>query len=198
MPRHSLTLGLAVVLVGVLSACSGGASPAPSAVGSTPTAAAVAPTSAPSAGTAATGGCKGIPVTFCGHIKISGGVARDTDFTSSIFSLSCAAWLKGNKDDATLLTLPIALVGDVNTDTVVQAYTGPGSYDVASLGGNLGGFQVVVGTDRFTTDSKTTGTAVVAADGSGSVKASGLQPAGSSNKVQQPIDLSLTWTCYGP
>jgi hypothetical protein len=137
-------------------------------------------------------------VTFCGHIKIGGGVAREADFTSGIFSLSCAAWLKGNKDDATLLTLPIARVSDVMTDTVVMDYTGPGMYDVSSLAGNLGGFQVAVGTDRFTTNDSTAATARVNADGSGSVIATGLQPAGDGNKVQLPIDMAMTWVCLGP
>jgi hypothetical protein len=153
--------------------------------------------SAPPA-SAAAGPCSGTPVTFCGHIKIGGGVAREADFTSGIFSLSCAAWLKGNKDDSTWLTLPIARVSDVNTDTVVQDYTGPGMYDVSSLAGNLGGFQVAVGTDRFTTNDSTAATARVNADGSGSVIATGLQPAGDGNKVQLPIDMAMTWVCLGP
>jgi len=189
---------LALALGASLAACSGGASPAASAPGATPSAAAVAPSSVSPAATAASGACTGTAVTFCGHIKISGGVAKETDFRSGIFSLSCAAWLKGNKDDATRLTLPIALVGDINTDTVVQDYKGPGSYDVASLAGNLGGFQVVVGTDRFITNDSTTGSAKVAADGSGSVTAKGMVAAGDGNKVRTPIDMTMTWTCLGP
>ena len=93
-----------------------------------------------------------------------------------------------------MLTLPIALVADINTDTVIWHYKGPGTYDVADLKGNLGGFQVAVGTDVFTTDAKTTGSATLAADGSGSITATAMQP-GRSNKVQRAIDVTMTWTC---
>jgi hypothetical protein len=117
---------------------------------------------------------------------------------SGVFSPSCAEWLKGKKDDPTMLTLPIALVDDINTDTLIFNYKGPGTYDLADLAGSLGHFQVVVDHDGFVGDdaNKTTATATVAADGSGSVTATGMQPVGDSNKVQQPVDLTLTWTCY--
>jgi hypothetical protein len=192
----ALVAGAAVIL----AACSSSSPPAASGSGSGPSAGApsaaaqaVASVAAASAGAA---DCVGAGVTFCGHIAISGGVTRDSDFVSSFFRTSCADWLTGNKDDPTMLTLPTARVGDVNTDTVIETYKGPGTYDVADLVGNLGGFQVAVGNDLFVADSKTTGSATLAADGSGSVTATGMQPAGDGNKVQQPVDLTLTWTCY--
>jgi hypothetical protein len=194
-----MPLAMALSLSVVLGACGGSSSPAPSKApsgsGAAGTVASAAPSSAPVAGTA---DCTGAGVTFCGHVKISGGVTRETDFTSGVFSPSCAEWLKGKKDDPTMLTLPIALVDDINTDTLVFNYTGPGAYDLADLAGNLGHFQVAVGHDTFVGDdaSKTSATATVAADGSGSVIATGMQPAGDANKVQQPVDLELTWTCY--
>lgn len=195
LPRRSLPLTLALSLTVVLASCSGSSTPAASGSGSAPSAGAQAPASLPVASGGA-GDCVGAGTTFCGHIKISGGITTETDFVSGVFSPSCAEWLKGNKDDATRLTLPIALVGNINTDTVIQNYTGPGTYDVADLAGNLGGFQVAVGNDLFVADSgKTTGTATLTADGSGSVAATGMQPAGDANKVQQPINLVLTWSC---
>lgn len=183
--RHSLSLAWLLGVAIAVAACSGSS-------------ASTAPTtgSAASAASAVAGACTGSGTVFCGHVKISGGITEESDFVSSVFSLSCADWLKGKRDDPTMLTLPIALVGDINTDTVIQNYKGPGTYDVADLAGNLGGFEVAVATDRFITDAKTTGTATLAADGSGSVTAKGMVPAGDGNKVQQPIDLSLTWTCY--
>ncbi len=194
-PRRPLTFALAMGVAVVVAACSSSSSPAASGSGAAASAGAGAPASAAAAGGGA-GDCVGAGTTFCGHIKISGGVTRDADFVSGFFSNSCGDWLKGNKDDPTLLTLPIAMVADINTDTVIQNYKGPGSYDVADLAGNLGGFQVVVANDRFVADGKTTGTATLAADGSGSVTATGMQPAGDSNKVQQPVNVALTWTCY--
>jgi hypothetical protein len=189
----ALALGLAVVL----GACSGSSSPAASgSAGSVPAAGTQAPASLPADSGAAD--CVGAGVTFCGHVSITGGVAREADFVSGVFSTSCAEWLTGKKDDPTMLTLPIALVDDINTDTLIFNYKGPGTYDLADLAGNLGHFQVVVDHDGFVGDdaTKTTATATVAADGSGSVTATGMQPVGDSNKVQQPVDLTLTWTCY--
>ena len=199
-PRRSLVLALVAGAAVVLAACSSSSPPAASGSSSAPSAGApstaaqaVASVAAASAGTA---DCVGAGVTFCGHIAISGGVTRDSDFVSGFFRTSCADWLTGNKDDPTMLTLPIATVADINTDTVILGYKGPGTYDVQGLAGNLGGFQVAVGNDVFVTDSKTTGSATLAADGSGSVIAKGMKPAGDANKVQQPVDLTLTWTCY--
>ncbi len=193
--RRSLAPALALCLAVVLGACSGSSSPAASGSGSGPSAGTQAAASLPVASGAAA--CVGAGTTFCGHLKITGGITTETDFVSGVFSKSCADWLKGNKDDATRLTLPIALVlPDINTDTVIQHYKGPGTYDVADLAGNLGGFAVVVGHDQFVAEAKTAGTATLTSDGSGSVKATGMQPAGSANKVQQPIDVVLTWTCF--
>ena len=203
-PSRPRSVAIAAVLcVGlVVAACSGSSTPttSPAAAGSSATPASVAPAASTSgsAGPAASGSaaCAGAGVVFCGHVAITGGVAVSSDFVSSVFFLTCADWLKGKKDDPTMLTLPIALVGDLNTDIVIEHYTGPGSYDIADLVGNLGGFQVAVKTDVFNTDSKTSGSATLAADGSGSVTAKGLVPAGSANVVQQPVDLALTGTCY--
>ena len=182
----------------VFAACSTSPSPASSGAGATAPAAAASDVAQalPSlpAGNGS-GACVAGAGNFCGHIKISGGVTRDSDFSSGGFAKSCAEWLKGNEDDPTHLHLPIALVADVDTDTAIWNYKGPGTYDVADLKGNLGGFQIVVASDSFVKDSKTTGSATVAADGSGSITATGMVPAGAGNKVQQPVDLSMTWTC---
>lgn len=201
--RRSLSLAWLLGVGIAVAACSGSSASAAPTTGSTAPGVTAAPVDSAAAGAStgagASGGagaCTGAGTVFCGHVKISGGVTEESDFVSSVFSLGCVDWLKGKRDDPTMLTLPIALVGDINTDTVIQHYKGPGTYDVADLAGNLGGFEVAVGTDRFITDAKTTGTATLAADGSGSVTSKGMVPAGDGNKVQQPIDLSLTWTCY--
>jgi len=197
----ALTLGLAGVLVACSSSAStavpGATAPGAGTSGSAGSAAAVATAPAPAAPAAAgAGDCVGAGVTFCGHIAISGGVAHETDFVSGAFRTSCADWLTGNKDDPTLLTLPMAVTSDINVDAVIMGYKGPGTYDVQGLAGNLGGFQVAFAHDVFVANSKTTGSATVAADGSGSIAAKGMQPAGDANKVQQPVDLAMTWTCY--
>jgi hypothetical protein len=205
--RRSLATALVVCVAVALAACSSAASPAPAASAAASSALAVA-SSAPAASTAgqpaaslaaASAGasdCVGAGVTFCGHIAISGGVTHEADFVSGAFRTSCADWLKGNTDDPTLLTLPMALTSDINVDAVIMGYKGPGTYDVQGLAGNLGGFQVAFAHDVFVGDGKTTGSAILAVDGSGSVTAKGMQPAGDANKVQLPVDLSMTWTCY--
>lgn len=137
----------------------------------------------------------GAGLTFCGHIKITGGITREADFVSGLFIKSCADWLKGNQDDATMLKLPTALVADLNTDMAIRHYKGPGTYGIADLAGNFGGFAVVVVNDTFVVDRKTTGTATLAVDGSGSVAVTGMQPPGSANKVQLPVDIAMTWSC---
>ena len=86
-------------------------------------------------------------------------------------------------------------VADIVTDTVIQGYKGPGAYDIADLAGSLGGFQVAVVHDRFVADANTVGSATLAGDGSGSVTATGMQPAGDSNDVQEPVDVTFTWSC---
>ena len=182
----ALVAGAAVIL----AACSSSSPPAASGSGSGPSAGApsaaaqaVASVAAASSGAA---DCVGAGVTFCGHIAISGGVTRDSDFVSGIFRTSCADWLTGNKDDPTMLTLPTAMVGDVNTDTVIETYKGPGTYDVTDLVGNLGGFQVAVGNDLFVADSKTTGSATLAADGSGVSRPRGCSPRATATRCSSP------------
>ena len=54
----------------------------------------------------------------------------------------------------------------------------------------------MVGHDEFVADAKTTGAATLTSDGSRSVTATGMQPTGSANKVQAPIDVAMTWTCF--
>jgi hypothetical protein len=54
---------------------------------------------------------------------------------------------------------------------------------------------VVVGTDGWTTSGATTGSATVKADGSGALQAKGLQPVGDVNKIQQAVDVTMSWTC---
>jgi hypothetical protein len=189
-----MLMAATLCLAAILAACGGSASSA--APGATaPSATQAAAASAAAAAGSGAGACQGAGVTFCGHIAISGGVAHETDFVSGAFRTGCADWLKGDKDDPTHLTLPMALTSDINVDAVITGYTGPGTYDVQTLAGNLGGFQVAFAHDSFVTDRKTTGSATVAADGSGSVTAKGMQPAGDANKVQKPVDLTMTWIC---
>jgi hypothetical protein len=134
---------------------------------------------------------------FCGHIKISGGYTVEADFrANSVNATSCTEWLKGKRDDATMLTLPQLLTDPrISTDAVVEHYKGPGSYSVADLIGNLGGFQIVVDHDEFRSATATAATAVVNGDGSGTLNATGMQPAGDVNKVKVPVDVVMTWTC---
>ncbi len=191
---RSMPLTFAMGLAIAVGACSGSAAQPASGSGSASAGSQVLASAAATGGDAAA--CVGAGLTFCGHIKITGGISREADFVSGFFVNSCTDWLKGNKDDATLLTLPIARVADIVTDTVIQGYKGPGAYDIADLAGSLGGFQVAVVHDRFVADSDTVGSATLAADGSGSVTATGMQPAGDSNQVQQPVDVTFTWTCF--
>lgn len=186
------SLGLALVLGG----CGASASATPSVAGSGVPSGSQADATLPPLNSGSSD-CAGSGAVFCGHISITGGITEERDFVSSPLRLSCADWVKGDRTDATTLTLPVILDGDLSVDFhVYQNYQGPGSYDGADLAGAFGPFMIAVGHDTFEATDKSTVTATVAGDGSGSVVAAGLQPTGDSNVVQDPVDLNMTWNCY--
>jgi hypothetical protein len=132
-------------------------------------------------------------------MAVSGGVTKEAAIDAAWpgFGIKdCAGWLKGSSDDPTFLDLPAPdLASGLNLDATIENYTGPGTYDVKDLVGSFGGFQVVVGTDGWITVAGSTGSATVSADGSGTIEAKGLQPGGDVNTVQQPVDVTVSWTC---
>ena len=198
--RHGRGIPLAIAMCASLlvAACSGSASPTASTPASTVASAGQASTS-PTGG----GGGAGCPASalihFCGHMAVSGGVAREADVAASWPSFGikdCAGWLKGKSDDPTMLDLPAPdLASGLNLDATIESYTGPGTYDIKDLVGEFGGFQVVVGSDGWITSAATTGSATVNADGSGTLQAKGLQPGGDVNTVQEPVNVTVSWTC---
>jgi hypothetical protein len=198
--RRLVPLSIALSAVLLVAACSGAASPAASAPAASAAPAGQA-SSAPAGGGGASGCPSGALTHFCGHMAVSGGVTKEAEIDASWrgFGIKdCAGWLKGKSDDPTLLDLPAPdLASGLNLDATIQNYKGPGTYDVKDLVGEMGGFQVVVGSDGWTTADASTGSATVNADGSGTIQAMGLQPVGDSNKVQKPIDVSISWTCLG-
>ena len=196
--RRGVPLAIAMCASLLVVACSGSASPAVSGPAST-----VAPagqTSSVPAGGAGAADCPSSALThFCGHMAVSGGVAKEADVDASWPSFGikdCAGWLKGDSDDPTLLDLPAPdFATGLNLDATIMHYTGAGTYDVKDFVGSMGGFQVVVGHDGWTTSAATTGSATVNADGSGTLQAKGLEPVGDVNTVQQPVDVTMSWTC---
>lgn len=196
--RRGVPLVIAICASLLVAACSGSASPAASTPAST-----VAPAGQASSVPAGGAGGAGCPssalVHFCGHMAVSGGVTKEAAIDAAWpgFGIKdCAGWLKGNSDDPTFLDLPAPdLASGLNLDATIENYTGPGTYDVKDLVGSFGGFQVVVGTDGWITAAGSTGSATVSADGSGTIEAKGLQPGGDVNTVQQPVDVTVSWTC---
>ena len=196
--RRGVPLAIAMCASLLVAACSGSASPAAS--GPAPTVAPAGQASSVPAGGTGAAGCPSSALThFCGHMAVSGGVAKEADVVASWPSFGikdCAGWLKGNSDDPTLLDLPGPdLATGLNLDATIEHYKGAGTYDVQDFVGSMGGFQVVVGSDGWTTSAGTTGSATVNADGSGTLQAKGLQPVGDVNKIQQPVDVTVSWTC---
>lgn len=193
-PSWSLVFSLGLVLV--LGGCGASASATPSLAGSSVPSGSQADATLPPPSSGSSD-CAGSGAFFCGHISITGGITDERDFVSGALVLSCADWVKGDRNDATTLRLPVILDGQLNADFhVYQNYQGPGSYDGADLAGGFGPFTIAVGHDTFEATSKSTVTATVAGDGSGSVVAAGLQPTGASNVVQVPVNLNMTWKCY--
>jgi hypothetical protein len=182
----------------LVAACSGSASPAASNPASS-----VAPAGQASsvpAGGAGAGACPSSALThFCGQMAVSGGVTKEVEIDASWpgFGIQdCAGWLKGKSDDPTFLDLPAPdFASDLNLDATIENYKGPGTYDIKDLVGSFGGFQVVAGANGWTTSAATTGSAAVNADGSGTIQAKGLQPVGDVNTIQQPVDVTVSWTC---
>ena len=140
--RRGVPLAIAMCASLLVAACSGSASPAAS--GPAPTVAPAGQASSVPAGGTGAAGCPSSALThFCGHMAVSGGVAKEADVVASWPSFGikdCAGWLKGNSDDPTLLDLPAPDVATgLNLDATIEHYKGAGTYDVQDFVGSMGG-----------------------------------------------------------
>ena len=142
---------------------------------------------------------------FCVTSSVSGTVTgAATAGAGSSFGNDCAAWAAGG--DPRILELPTVLAAGENKITValsrIGAYTGPGSYELAAVtsSGNPDSFPALEVAGRtFSNGEGSTAVVTVAADGSGSLQATGLIEL-ASIQVSNPdpdarIDLSMQWTC---
>ena len=142
---------------------------------------------------------------FCVISSVSGTVTgAATAGAGSSFGNDCAAWAAAG--DPRILELPTVLAAGENKITValsrIGAYTGPGSYELAAVtsSGNPDSFPALEVAGRtFSNGEGSTAVVTVAADGSGSLQATGLIEL-ASIQVSNPdpdarIDLSMQWTC---
>ena len=161
-------------------------------------------TEVPDNAQATTSGCEEY-FGFCVTSSVSGTVTgAATAGAGSSFGNDCAAWAAAG--DPRILELPTVLAAGENKITValsrIGAYTGPGSYELAAVtsSGNPDSFPAIEVDGRtFSNGEGSTAVVTVAADGSGSLQATGLMEL-ASIQVSNPdpdarIDLSMQWTC---
>ena len=142
---------------------------------------------------------------FCVTAGLSGSVtSTGTAGAGSSFNNDCAVWAAGG--DARILELPTVLGAGDDKITIalsrIGAYTGPGRYELAAVAtsGNPDSFPAIdVAGRTFSNGEGSTAVVTVAADGSGSLQATGLVEL-ASIQVSSPdpdarVDLSMQWTC---
>ena len=142
---------------------------------------------------------------FCVTAEIDGSViSTGTGGFGSSFNNDCAAWAAGG--ETRILELPTTLAAGDDKITValtrIGAYTGPGQYELAAVAasGNPDSFPAIEVAGRtFSKGEGSTTLVTVAADGSGSLQATGLVELASMT-VSSPdpdarIDFSMQWTC---
>jgi hypothetical protein len=212
--KDRMTLLIAMMLIAlVAAACGGNAATSPTPVTpatqippTAPAAAEAPATAAPNKAQAAPSACEEF-FGFCATAAISGSVTgTGTAGVGSSSNTDCAAWASGG--DARILELPMMLGAGGSKITValtrVGAYTGPGTYELKAQasGGMPDMFPTIEVAGRtFANGPDSTAVAIIAADGSGSVQATGLAEQ-ASIQVSNPdpnarIDLAMQWTCQG-
>lgn len=149
-----------------------------------------------------------VPV-LCSDWKVSGGSAVTGHSAGLIgsfnsYGLSCEAWAAGKdlRDDGMLelaaLFEPIDH-SDVDLYTGIAGYSGPGSYDIASLAG-LGGdpFAITVGEFAFQASAESTATLTLHDDGAGTLTFANFMDTGGPEPAAPGIAGTVSWTCVDP
>ena len=141
---------------------------------------------------------------FCTTVEVSGAIsAASTSGFGGNFG-TCAEWAA--EGEARILEMPTILPMDGGVITValtrLGAYTGPGEYTVVNTvnSGNPDNYPALdVDGRTFSNGEGTTAVITVAADGSGTVTATGLvelaSPRVSSPDPNARLDMTMTWTC---
>lgn len=145
---------------------------------------------------------------FCVTAAASGAVdATASTGWGSSNNNDCTAWAAGG--EPRILELPLTLAAGEGKITValtrIGAYTGPGTYDLASVatGGAMPDqFPAVrVGSRAFTNGDGSTASVTVNADGSGSLATTGLVEMdamqGATPDPSARVDFTMQWTCQG-
>ena len=169
-----------------------------------PSTAELPPTEAPSSAQAAPSACEEY-FGFCVTASVSGSVTgAGTAGVASSSDNDCAGWAADG--DARILELPMLLGAGESRLTValtrIGAYTGPGTYALkAQASGDMpDAFPAIEVAGRtFSNGVGSTAAVTVAANGSGSIQATGLVEQ-ASIQVANPdpnarIDFAMQWTC---
>ena len=141
---------------------------------------------------------------FCVTSAVSGAVNAEATAGVGGSASSCAAWAEGG--EPRILEMPFMIAAGDSKITValtrISAYTGPGSYELTAVTdtGMPDMFPAIEADGRtFSNGDGSTAVVTVAADGSGTVTATGLVEQ-ASVQVSNPdpdakVDFSMQWTC---
>ena len=143
---------------------------------------------------------------FCTAVQISGAVTAEVTTGAGGNFGSCDEWAAGGA--ARILELPFVLpLGDVPVTvalTRLGSYTGPGQYEMAATttAGNPDAFPALdVDGRTFSNGEGSAAVVTVAADGSGTITATGLvelaSPQVASPDPDARVDFAMQWTCQG-
>ena len=142
---------------------------------------------------------------ICNTVTISGAVTAEGSIGSVHKAESCAAWAAG-ANSPRILELPFFVGAGESKITLaltrIGQYTGPGTYTLAaqSSSGMPDMFPTIEVAGRaFSNGEGSAATVTVAADGSGTIEATGLVEI-ASVQISNPdpdarIDFTMTWTC---
>lgn len=202
--RTLLMFGLLLLL---LAGCGSGAPLAQSTVATEPTPLAATATTASTAEqvpSALPAGCDAF-FPFCNTVTIRGAVTAEGSIGSMHQADNCAAWAAGASTPR-ILELPFIVGAGESKITValtrIGAYSGPGTYELApqTTDGLPDVFPAIAVAERtFSNGEGSAATVTVAADGSGTIEATGLVEI-ASLQVTNPdpdarIDFAMTWLC---
>ncbi len=205
LSRHRLGVVMLCLLLALLAACGGDAPAAAQPTTVTETSVATtAPVDAPAQPTVATtSGCEAY-FQFCNTIR--GSLTAEATIGSAGKGTDCPTWAAS--DAPRILELPFVVAAGASKVTValtrVGAYVGPGTYALAATTttGMPDAFPALEVDGRtFSNGEGSAAVVTVAADGSGTIEATGLVEL-ASIQVANPdpdarIDFSMTWTCQG-
>jgi hypothetical protein len=223
MMKDRMTLLIAMMLIALFAAACGGnaatspppkttvtRAPAPAAPATkvpataVPLAAELPPTEASSSAQPAPAACEEF-FSFCVTASVSGSViGMGTAGVGSSSNNDCASWAAVG--ETRILELPMLLGAGESKITValsrIGAYTGPGTYELKAQasGGMPDMFPTIEVAGRtFSNGTGSTAAVTVAADGSGSLQATGLIEQ-ASLQVSNPdpnarIDFAMQWAC---